>query len=251
MKVLVLGCGPAGLLVAHACAQADVEFHVISEKKPSFIAGAQYLHRPIEGLTTESPQGRVRYVKEGSKRGYAMKVYGDSRASTSWDKFDGHANVWHLQGIYESLWGMYQERIFDGTVGIDQLPAAMRDYDLVLSTIPKPALLPYGSYSSEQVWIVDSGICVAPMTIIMNGEPKCRWYRTSNIFGHAFTEYPQAVFVPETEQAARLIKKPLVAVALNPYEEQLYFFGRYGQWKKGVLVDDAYYEAKALLEERL
>src|SRR3546814_7896241 len=55
VKVLILGCGPAGLIAAHAAKRMDADFIVMSKARKSFMNGAQYLHAPIPGVSLAEP----------------------------------------------------------------------------------------------------------------------------------------------------------------------------------------------------
>ena len=53
MIVAILGCGPTGLVAAHACAMKHIPFVIFSKKRKSFLFGSQYLHEPIPGVIEE------------------------------------------------------------------------------------------------------------------------------------------------------------------------------------------------------
>lgn len=238
-QVLVLGCGPAGLLSAHAAYQAGHRVTIISKKQPSFIAGAQFLHTAIPDLTPEKPDGYITFIKLGDEDVYAQKVYSDPTVKTSWGAYDeGERGVWHLQKHYKALWDEWEDRIFDGSFSQDMCRVALSEFDAVFSTIPLKALFPQGKFYTEQVQILQEEAC-EPGEIIYSGSWDQKWYRASHIFGHAFTEYPAS---PSIENAT-VISKPLRAEVTLPWKG-MHFFGRYGKWQKGVLVDDAYREAR-------
>lgn len=105
MNIAILGCGPAGLLVAHAAKQRGHGYEIFSKKRPSVLGGAQYLHRHIEGLTPPKPEAMVEFRHLGTQAGYASKIYDDPTFRTSWDQFDeGIHEVWNLRSAYERLW---------------------------------------------------------------------------------------------------------------------------------------------------
>jgi Pyridine nucleotide-disulphide oxidoreductase len=104
-EVVVLGCGPAGLIAAHAAIQSGCKVQVLSEKKKSALYGAQYLHEYIPGLE-EHRSGIIQYRYIGGESGYALKVYGDMSHPTSWMKKKSHMG-YDLRQIYSILWDMY------------------------------------------------------------------------------------------------------------------------------------------------
>ncbi len=246
-KILVLGCGPAGLLVAHACILQDWEVTILSKKARSYISGAQYLHSSIPGLTYDEPDGHVIVEKLGTPEGYARKIYGDAVVRTSWQRYHlGKHFIWNLRIAYEDLWKMYHDLITDGHFLPSMMPQALKEYRAVFSTMPLTALFPgeEKDFKMEQVWLVPQQGVVPPCTITWNGLDEPGWYRSSNIFGHESYEYPRLYDGDGINEKAVLVNKPLAPPTgfRVPFEE-LYLFGRYGQWKKGVLVDDAYREA--------
>src|SRR4051794_36471109 len=114
MDVAVLGCGPAGLLSAHAAILGGCDVLVYSIKQKSPMNGAQYLHSPIPELTSQDPDAIIRYAKVGTRAGYATKVYGHPEAPCSWDKFEeGPRPAWSLSDSYEELWSRYGDLIID------------------------------------------------------------------------------------------------------------------------------------------
>lgn len=252
--ILVLGCGPAGLLCAHAAKLSGLKVQIISKKEPSFISGAQFLHTAIPELTDRYPDGQIFMAKEGSAKVYAEKIYGDKEARTSWDAYPpGFRDVWHLQRWYEVLWKIWEGSIIDGVFSAPLMRTASKEFLAVFSTIPLTILFPTGRFTAEHV-IVDPAQVAQPNTIFYNGYSEDVWYRASNVFGHAFVEYPTRIprWLPEgtvlnTSPAAKKIRKPLAAKVENDWEN-LFLFGRYGKWEKGVLVDDAFREAKVVAE---
>jgi hypothetical protein len=77
MRLAIVGCGPAGMLAAHACFLEGVEFEVFSNvDQPSLIGGAQYLHEFIPGI--EIRPGKVDYKFVGDRQGYHIKAHGGS-----------------------------------------------------------------------------------------------------------------------------------------------------------------------------
>ena len=74
-KVVVLGCGPAGLIAAHAAAMQGADIRIMSKPRKSFMNGAQYLHKHINGTPYSDPF-QVSYEMLGSPEQYRLKVYG-------------------------------------------------------------------------------------------------------------------------------------------------------------------------------
>lgn len=243
--VTVLGCGPAGMLAAHAAIQNHNFVTIISDRtEPSRIGGAQFLHRAIPGITSDDPDGVVEFKRMGDDRGYAEKVYGHPEAATSWWSYDeGEHPVWSMQDAYDKLWDLYGNLVVEQSVTWDLVPTIPGD--IVVSCIPAPVVCPHRDvvgeptclFTSQDVWINQvEGKFIEPMTIIYSGHPEQPWYRASNIFDNASFEYS---FDPAPRSAVK-IKKPLVTDCPGPERIKFYRLGRYGQWQKDRLIHHAY-----------
>lgn len=251
MKVAVLGCGPAGLIAAEAVrhhAKRSTKIEIFSNKVKSVMPGAQYLHAPIPEVSPEQPIGALRYVKLGSKHGYAAKVYGDAGAPVSWDLYDeGTVMAWSIHETYDRLWERWEDRIEDvGNLNgcSDTLRYIADRYDLVLSTIPASLWcdrIGHHQFDMQSVWIADGAQSgTGENTIIYNGDPKVPWYRSSNIFGHASTEYSVPVV------GGKEGRKPLKTDCTCP-PPNVTRTGRFGKWDKRALVHVSYPEARRAL----
>lgn len=242
-KVAILGCGPAGLLAAHATALAGYEPVIFSKKVKSKLPGAMYLHCSIEALAGEVADHPVLYVKEGNKQMYAAKVYGDRYAPCSWDIFEtGFHRAWPMKDMYKRLWKMYSERIEDmliDSVMLDDLP---REFPLILSSIPAPVLCGYQEsfhhFPAAKIW-VKTKRGKGPNVIEYNGIPDVPWYRFSRLFGWESWEYGH-----EVADASTGVKPLNTNCDCRPLITRI---GRFGHWKKGVLVHNAFEEAQNAL----
>lgn len=246
MNVAILGCGPAGLLAAHAVHEAGEKVSVFSIKQPSPIGGAQFLHREIPGLTSENPDGLVNILHIGSPAVYAAKVYGSEDAPTSWDEYaDGHHEIWNMPLSYQKLWLRYSHFITDVAVERLLLRTLVDTYDVILSCIPAKSICVMQDeheFVSQPVWITPTASFENSVEnlIIYNGSENTSWYRSSRIFGHGGTEWPHHV-----EGSVRIHKPLHTDCDCWPEVERL---GRYGAWQKGLLIHHAYEEAMAIME---
>lgn len=240
MDVAVLGCGPAGLLAAHAAKQEGArEVGVFSLRQKSMISGAQYVHEAIPGLTAASPDALIRYIKHGTRAGYATKVYGSPDAPCSWDHFEsGEVHAWQMEKVYDALWDEWYDEIQDGRVDAGDIAILLDDYDLVISAIPKTqTCIRDHDFRWKNVWIADYNSLPyeTDNVILYNGDPLDHWYRASRLFGHDSTESTD----PMT--GAKRGMKPLS----NDCDcwKEITYVGRFGKWEKGVLVHHAYRDA--------
>jgi len=245
-QIAVLGCGPSGLLAAHAVALQGLDPVIYSVRQKSRMGGAQYVHNPIPDLTSADPDGMLEFQKIGTKEGYAAKVYGSETAATSWDIFpEGAVPAWQMLGMYDELWEMYSSRIID----LDIRPSLVHDikaaYGVVLSTVPLRAICErpdVHEFRSKTVWFRTKGdIPTGKNLIIYNGDPHEGWYRFSSLWGHLSYEFGHPV-----RDAFEGIK-PLHNDCTC--HEGITRLGRFGKWQKGVLVTDAFQEARNAMQQ--
>lgn len=257
MKVAVLGCGPAGLMAAHAVHRAASEVHIYSKKVRSPMGGAQYLHKPIPDITGSKGQGTITYCKVGTAACYAEKVYGDRTMKTSWELFEGVVRAWSLAEAYGKLCMRYWNLVEDRELYPQDVPELCEAYDLVVSTIPASLLCERRdehSFLGQGVVLVPKAKVQVNNLVLYNGRPANQdpWYRTSRIFDEGWTEYsidhaPKSYGVQPG--AVRGIK-PLRHTC-TCHDSRLNFVrqGRFGRWEKGVLTHDAYVgTAKAMAD---
>lgn len=247
-RVLVIGCGPSGLLAAHAAAQRGFGVQIVAPKQKSQMGGAMFLHEPIPDLNDpEEPTGYIRLLKVGDPEVYAKKVYGRRNAKVSWNLWDeGLIPAWSMAATYHHLWGKYHDLIEDASVSGSEIAGLVADFDAVISTAPLYKLCENSrhEFRSASVILTARGACDLRNTIVYNGQETEGWYRTSNIFGYEWTEYPM-----ECESApiadARVGRKPTSnTCTCHP---GLIRVGRFGRWERDVLAHHAYKEARDAL----
>lgn len=254
MKVLVLGCGPAGLLAAHAAKTEGAEVIVASRKVKSPLSGAVYVHEPIEGLTRDRPEREVEFRTRGTREGYAEKVYGDPAHETSWDLFaQKEVPAWSMAKVYDKLWDRWEAVINDVRVGPFSVGSLYDAADVVISTIPAPALClnpGFHRFKSARVILTDQARnSVGEDEVIYNGDPKDPWYRSSRLFGIEATEYPAR---DETERVVMRQKRHW-NYGLKPQSttcdchSRIHRVGRFGRWERGVLVHHAFAQTQEII----
>jgi hypothetical protein len=247
IKVLVLGCGPAGLLAAERLEREGADVRIAAKKVKSIMPGAQYLHMSIGGVTPQEPLDYLCLRKLGTKEGYASKVYGDPEHPVSWEKYEeGYVPAWSLEDAYSTLWLKWEERIVDRELSAKIVSVLAAAYDLVISTIPAPFLcLKVCQFNSATVFISRYPRPWVPKnTIVYNGLSKNDWYRTSLIFGHGSTEYAEPPHMIPTIEA----RKP-TGTNCECQPKNVIRLGRFGAWEKGFLVHHAWEKAADALHE--
>jgi hypothetical protein len=250
--VNVLGCGPAGLMSAHAAVLLGYEVRIHSKKRKSEMYGAQYLHQPIPHISEDADRFEVNYELAGTQEGYREKVYGKTwNGLVSPDELLGKHDGWDIRAAYDRLWRRYSPLVID----VDfKSGSEIRSYidnhditDVWVSSIPATALCQakeMHAFNGQEVWAVGdapergvfSPVRVAEQTVICNGEDSPGWYRASMIQGYATAEWSQER-KPPLDNVVR-ITKPLSTTCTCLSE--VHRVGRYGMWQKGVLSHTAF-----------
>lgn len=252
-KVAVLGCGPAGLLVAHAVEQCGHDPVIFSIYEKSVIPGSQYLHEPIPGVTDMYPENTVQYVRMGTARGYAKKVYGDPDRNTGWENYLNMYPSWNVIRAYDKLWDRFRTRIAHMAIVPGDVKDIMRHYDTVISTLPAPKVcqkMADHTFDGSRYWIktmpteqIDRGHDI----VIYNGMPDDPWYRWSILGDVCSIEYssppPSA---PSEEGWLSGFKAVSTDCDCHP---GLVRAGRWAEWRHGVLLHHAYHKALATARE--
>ena len=255
-RVVILGCGPAGLAAAHAAVSSGCEAIIISNTdQPSTIYGCQYLHAPIPGYERASSV-RVSYRLVGTAEQYRRKVYGDEwQGPVSPEDFQGDHDAWDIRETYGLLWrdliGSMQVGLIKKYVKQGMIPFVNSLHpDLVVSTIPAQALCqdPRHEWGSHTIWANGS---IAPYItgeneVVCDGTRERTWYRISNVFGYRTTEWASK---PHSSVKATPVVKPLwTNCDCHP---EVLRAGRYGAWEKKRLVHEVYPAVKSELAIRM
>lgn len=251
MKIAVLGCGPAGLMVAHAVTLAGYEPYIISKRVKSRMYGAMYLHQRLPGMKQE-PDFQLEIVKTGSAEGYAQKVYGDWRHPVSFSEFEGGKfPAWDLRKAYDWLWTLYNLNIQDFEVDRGFLDLVASENDIVFSTIPA-ALLCDGSHDfhAQQIYVLhgeDPYFTQDRHLMWYEGRADKDWYRFSQFGNYLSWEYSDRVnFQLRMPYQVTYGTKP-ISNNCDCLPENVIRLGRFGAWKKGCLTHHAYEEAREVL----
>lgn len=254
MRVVIFGCGPAGLVAAHAAALAGHEIRIASKGAVmSEPGGAQYLHAPIDGLSASlSPEDKITVLKSGTAEGYAMKVYGDPYHPVSWDRYERHESVsaWDLRAAYRRAVDLYGDGVEDVDIDAMNWQEVADGADLVVSTIPRPVLCQYPElhmfeYGRIRTESTPTATGAGGWYIHYNGAPEDGWYRRSAIFGWAATEWHAD---EPGSPGSKIIRKPTRHTCDCNNVRWLLQTGRYGRWSKNILIDDVWDEVRRAMQ---
>lgn len=260
MRIAVLGCGPAGLMAAHAAKVSGARVDIYSRKRKSELYGCQYLHAPIPGMTDVAPV-EVSYSLHGSVETYRDKVYGANwQGEVSPEDLVGAHTAWDIRRTYDNLWNEYGKYVYGTEISAGFLNNfmavdAMR-YDKIINSVPRQALCRRNhTFRSQRVWAIgdapERGL-FAPNyanrnSVVCNGLDSPPWYRAANVFGYSTVEWPWEAFAktPQNQIVASQLFKPLDHNC--DCWPDLVHVGRYGCWEKGVLSHTAYQATIELL----
>jgi hypothetical protein len=251
IKVLILGCGPAGLISAYAAEREfGAEVKIISVKRPSQLYGCQYLHQNIPGLDVGEPQ-LVHYRLSGTIEEYRKKVYGSLLPPVSPQQYADDHLAWDLRRTYAGLWERFENDVVDVRLSpVDMVPM-LSDFmpDVAISSLPAPVLCQSGdrhTFTDVQCWAMgDSpdqsvaayGYNIMPFTVWCDGTKDVSFYRACNVFDHTTVEWPGHKKKPPFDGVVPF-NKPL-STDCNCLPSVLRV-GRYGTWQKGILSHQAY-----------
>lgn len=243
--IAILGAGPAGLLAAHACSMAERPFAIFSHPQKSRLGGAQFLHTPIPGLTSDEPDAMLTYHTMGNADYYRHKVYGSNPhvpfVSMAFVEDGQQVPAWSLRDLYERLWLTFNHGINPTSIDHNWLKEHGADFEAVIVAMPRDRICgPWANhqFQSHQVKILNEAISPGVMdnTIHYDGTPDRSWYRQSLIFGTGSTEWGTQVNPPIAGLVT--VTKPL-RTNCDCWPEAIRV-GRYGRWEKGVLAHDGY-----------
>jgi hypothetical protein len=274
-KVAVFGIGPSGMVAAWAALEAghDVVFYsnTIEQSK---LYGCQYLHAPIPlPKQFKIPATRVDYKLNGSAEDYRRKVYGAKwDGSVSPEDLVGEHDAWDIRATYNALWRIITQRrqvSLVAPVRIDRLwlqehTAELSEFAHVISTIPAFALCENPRFHPSQsghmfrhhrIMAAGSVTFEDPHSsgvlrdlVECDGTGSVPWYRRSTVFGYTTMEWAvnKSRQIPADAKAVE-VRKPLdTECDCHP---EIVRMGRFGEWKKGVLVHNVYGYAQALMRE--
>lgn len=262
MKIAILGSGPSGLVAAEAVTEClfgtehDLDIFSLGKKSPLY--GAQYLHQPILGVTDFTKSIEVEYRLEGTAGGYRQKVYPGSEVSVSVEMLEPNHMAWDIRETYDSLWEDFGDLVIPSILNFERVKVISRKYDLVLSTIPLPKvcgakhrfesanIVAAGSAPDLNIGLEEYEKLCPPSTVICNGDDRVPWYRISNIFGYVTAEFSMlhGLWAPGS---AGMVRKPVSHNCDCWDNSNVNLLGRYGAWKKGVLVHNVYEEVVRML----
>lgn len=257
MRVLILGCGPAGLIAASAADDEGAEIYIASQRaRKSLILGAQYLHERIPNV--DAPQFEIDYQLKGTIDGYRRKVYsGEDDISVSPDALIGKSPAWDIRSTYDQLWRDYAGAVEHWDASPDHLATLVAQLkpSIIISTIPAPLLCmrshTFRFVETRITEYINGDFPHVDNTVVCSGEGGDLWSRKSRIQGWENTEYPiqhaGAAYHPRIREIGAAVKKP-IDTNCDCYPD-VNRMGRFGRWTKGVLSHTAYTETVEIIQK--
>lgn len=253
--IAILGCGPSGLLAAWACTLAEKTFAIFSHPVKSGLGGAQYLHKPIDGLTDPETAHIVTYRMIGDPQSYFYKAYGMElhHFNADWWKDENQEPAWNLIYYYDTLWECFERYINQAEITHSWLESIVGDFDLIINTIPLGSIcapLAPHFFNKAPIRIKTEAINpnIPDNEIWYDGTPDHSWYRQSNVFGHGNTEWGPTA--PKVLPQTGLINGSKPIGTNCDCWPQIVKVGRYGRWAKSEHTHDAFLDTAKALEER-
>lgn len=243
--VAILGCGPAGLIAAHAVEAFGGKPTILSKKVKSEIPGSQYLHEPIPGLTSVYPENTVQYVRMGTAEGYAEKVYGDAARYTGWDNYRAIYPSWNVIKAYDALWDRFGEEVIAWEVAPYDIQYLINTYGTVISTLPQWILCQEShKFHGVPYWIkplpmpeIDRGNDI----VIYNGMEDDHWYRYSILGDRCSIETTVPIRGSGWLNGTKAINNDCDC------HPEVHRVGRWAEWKHGVLLHSVYHRVKEIM----
>jgi hypothetical protein len=253
------------LVSAYAAELAGWEPVIISDtRRPSGMFGAQYLHEPIPNVTPNTAV-RISYQLRGTADGYRERVYGSKYVpSVSPQDMEAEHDAWDLRETYQRLWERFVgNRSADElkllTVKATDIEPIKDSFDFVISTIPADKICPGWNvghidkgpghwFEGTEIWAAgdapEIGITLPYVcpdnTVVCNGDPDGpAWYRLSRIYGRLSIEWPGYISMPPLKTLAK-VTKPVETNCDCWLDDRFMRVGRYGEWRKGALVHEAF-----------
>jgi len=252
-SVAILGCGPAGMLAAHAAERVGWEPYIYSHKVKSRIPGSQYLHQPIPGATQQYPENTVQYMRMGNEQDYAMKVYGDPSRPTGWEHYDKKYPSWNVPKMYDLLWNRFENRVNDCELGdFERVREIALGHDIVITTLPAQVLChkqQEHKFDGVPYWIKElelNAIDVHRDVVVYNGLPFDRWYRWSILGGRHSIESCDPIF-SDGEGVTAGTKAVWTTCDCWPTFIRA---GRWAEWRHGVLLHHCFIKCEYELGSR-
>jgi hypothetical protein len=265
--IAVFGIGPAGMVAGWAALRAGHRVTYFSNtSQKSTLYGCQYLHAPIPLKGYKIRHAWVEYRLQGTAEGYRHKVYGDTwEGAVSPEDLCGEHEAWDIRQTYDALWDVITQhprvKIVSAEIDHNWLrmhTRTMSAFAHVISTIPATALCEnptllrsqsghfFASHAVKAIGSVAEEPEVCENEVVCDGTPEALWYRSATVFGYSTVEWPRTARLPEVVRAAQ-IRKPLYTECYC--HPEIVRLGRYGAWRKGVLVHHVFEDAEKVMQD--
>jgi hypothetical protein len=179
----------------------------------------------------------------------------------------GEHDAWDIRATYDAMWEMVTQSrnvaIVPADVKaewLDRSTGALSKFAHVVSTVPAPSLCKSPVYHPSQeghlfrVHTIKAAGDVSPYKyppgefsdfVKCDGTSAEPWYRTARVFGYRTVEWPRQFQTPTySDVRVATVRKPLQTDC--DCHPEIIRLGRYGAWRKGILVHQVYADAVKL-----
>lgn len=247
MKIAILGFGPSSMFSIMACNDQGFAPTVVGGDIVRVPAGAFYYHWLPQEYSKEAKIHHINYKYVGNAGVYSEKQWGNENYPSSFWKYSNEIG-------YEprEVFSLFQQKstfkyVHSGIMKTEDVLEYCGKYDIVVCTFPLPEIM-------EQAQKVTRPVIIRPTKlqdniIIYSGKKEDKWVRWSNLFGTTYVEYCNFEDVPK--EAPRIVPivdlHPNLSVQMPFLPNNLFFSGRYAEFKRTRLAHEAYKRMEEIL----
>lgn len=253
MKIVnILGAGPAGIaaLVAMEGRRSPSRVWAQSTDPTNVDAGARFLHLPVP-----MPAGvnhvdiKIEVKKIGEQRVYVTKSYGDRLIPfSSWDSIPSEIHGYDVKTWYDAWFN--PDIIHQKAISSRDIDEMLADGEIVISAIPKYAICKNKAHNFDYATVFIGENKFAQVgEIVYNGDKDYSWFRASNLNGNGWAEWGSPPPYTDTIEVNRPLGNDCDCWDEHIQNGQMLLVGRNGEWRKGVLISDAYVNTKEFAHE--
>jgi hypothetical protein len=253
-KIAILGAGPVAAYVYTACKSRGIIPDVYAKEVTKAPVGAFWLRWVPRNMEQQFPRESIEIIPVGNKEQYIRKQWGESAVKTKSCSFP---NVMYKEYGYDPalvlpvLWRDCEIKLVE-SLSDEEIQKVAKSYDVVFQTFPSQKSI---RELSEYVVRVPTAVYTNPIKqienrIYYNGlmEPTVR---LSVLFGKVQYEFVAGSEITEYEGAtigSFVDLHPDTPSYENASAENIFYIGRYAEWRRHMLVHEAFLKTNMILK---